>query len=177
LTPINEKEYPPPDLIAQEIQNALSKIRHIDETIYTDGSKNGQLVGSATVNQATKEIRSIKLPPECSFFTAEAVAIAAALRIAYTSQSNRFAKFSDSKAVLTALRGNVYKQATKRLIFDIKSRLHKLTIQGETVSFILIPSHCNIQGNEEVDQEAKTAAEEGEILPIPILYTDLHPFL
>jgi hypothetical protein len=45
------------------------------------------------------------------------------------------------------------------------------------INFLWIPSHCNIVGNEEADKEAKKAAEEGETLPLPIPYTDLHPLL
>lgn len=177
FTPVNKKENTPPELIKQEVQNVLNRISPIDETIFTDGSKKEQLVGAATINQTTKEKKTFKLPPDCSIFTAEALAITAALQIIYSSQSNRFVVCSDSKAVLTALRGNTYKQSTNWLIFDIKARLHKIQKQNKEVHFIWIPSHSNIQGNEEVDREAKLAGEEGEILPLPIPYTDLHPIL
>jgi ribonuclease HI len=125
-------------------------------------------VGCAIINQTTKEKNSYKLPPECSIFSAEAVAITA-----QSSLSKSFVICSDSKSVIPALRGNTHKQSTNWVLLDIKLRLYKLRKKGKTIKIVWTPSHCNIKGNEETDQEAKVAAEKGELLSIPIPFTDL----
>jgi ribonuclease HI len=177
FTPINKQDYPPPDLIKQEVSRILDLLSPIEEQIYTDGSKKGDLVGSAIVNTTTKEKIGYKLPPECSIFTAEAIAITAALRQIKTSPSKNFIICSDSKSVLAALKGNLYKASTNWILLDIKTKLYKLHLKGKKVILLWIPSHCNISGNEEVDEEAKKAAEQGINLPVPIPHTDLHPIL
>jgi ribonuclease HI len=134
-------------------------------------------VGCAIINQTTKEKNSYKLPPKCSIFSAKAVAITAALKQAQSSLSKSFVICSDSKSVIPALRGNTHKQSTNWVLLDIKLRLYKLRKKGKTIKIVWTPSHCNIKGNEETDQEAKVAAEEGELLSIPIPFTDLYRIL
>jgi ribonuclease HI len=176
-TPVNKHDQPPTSLIRQEVFKIFELIAPIDEFIYTDGSKTADSVGCATVNITTNERKGFKLPTECSIFIAEATAISVALRQAQTSESKKFAICTDSKSVLLALSGNISKAATSWILIDIKYRLYNLEKVGKRINFLWIPSHCNIVGNEEADKEAKKAADEGETLPLPIPYTDLHPLL
>jgi hypothetical protein len=118
-TSINKQDQPLPSLIKQEVLQAFELIAPTDETIYTDGSKTGDEVGSATVNLSTSERKGYKLPSECSIFTAEAIAIIVALRQTQTSKSINFAICTDSKLVLLALSGNTAKASTNWILIDI----------------------------------------------------------
>jgi ribonuclease HI len=175
-TPIQKNETLP----ETTLQTVLSILEQLDTSgvkIYTDGSKSKDNVGCAIHIPKTKTTKEYKLPKECSIFTAEASAIAAALSHIQVNGYKTSYIISDSKSVLFSLQGNPINPRTNWIIFDIKTRLHKIVKRDKSVTFIWIPSHCNIPGNEAVDEAAKSAAETGELLPLPIPYTDLKPLL
>ncbi|KAK6171734.1 hypothetical protein SNE40_018172 [Patella caerulea] len=82
--------------------------------IYTDGSKDGDRVASATVTPS--ETISVRLPPAATIFTAELRAIFQALEFIQSSTSLKHVIFTDS---LSSLRAINNKQLVHPLVADI----------------------------------------------------------
>ena len=129
-----------------------------DINIYTDGSKleYGE-VGAAYVvyynGRTTK--RKFKLNKNCSVFQAELYAINEAL--IWTNKHvkrEEISIFSDSQSALNAIEniGN-----TNPLVTSIHEELNKL---NRNVKFIWVKAHIGIEGNEEADVCAKSAATQ-----------------
>ena len=133
--------------------------------IYTDGSKNRGLVGSAAVNGDTAITR--KLPPSASIFSAELTGIIDGLRMAEQSTENNFVIYVDSKS---AIQITTHFYSCHPLISRITRLLVKLKLDHKKVVFCWCPSHVGVTGNELADREANDAANNGPVtsnLPLP----------
>ena len=154
LHPVKRRVY------THQIANSQSEANHLasDINIYTDGSKleDGD-VGSAYVvyNNGRTMKRKFKLNRNCSVFQAELFAINEALIWA-----NKYVKredisiYSDSQSALHAIEniGNSHP-----LVTSIHEKLEKL---NQNVRFIWVKAHIGIEGNEEADVCAKSAATQ-----------------
>jgi ribonuclease HI len=151
-------------------EHARLKDQHPDFSfIYTDGSKQNDRVGYATVMPAGT--LSSRLPDEASIFTAETTAIGKALDFIKCSFNSKFIICSDSLSVLQAVKEQNIKNP---LIAELLEHLHLLHEKGKSVKLCWIPSHCGITGNEKADKKAKESLQK-DTLPISIPYTDLYP--
>ena len=82
--------------------------------------------------------------------------------------------YSDSMSCLQAIEGE---DTENPLICHIMNLLWLLSDRGTHVRFCWIPSHCDIEGNERVDQLAKETLDQ-EIDPLAgVHYTDLRPLV
>ena len=126
--------------------------------IYTDGSKQGDKVGYAMATARFQHSR--RLPDKLSIFTAEAVALYTAVLYCVKKKQSNVVICSDSKSALQALK-NVHTQ-THPIISQIQS-----TIPGnQNITFLWIPGHANIPGNETADKLAKQALDIADPLVI-----------
>ena len=124
------------------------------EQIYTDGSKQGDRVGAATLipNGAQK---SIRLPNKSSIYSAELRALLLALELIEGSTKKHFIIFSDSLSAMQALK-NLH--PGHPLVGEILSWLTNITVHLElSIFFCWVPGLIGIPGNEQVDDLAKLA--------------------
>ena len=120
--------------------------------IYTDGSKDGELVGSAAVSRDA--VRQCRLPKWSTIFTAEIIAIGLALDIVEVSNNNKYLILSDSLSSLQAINNTRWDNP---LVLQVRERCHGLFMAGKTVDFAWVPSHVGIVGNEKADVMANDA--------------------
>ena len=122
--------------------------------IYTDGSKDGHRVGSATVTKG--KTYKQRIPNESSVFTAELKALIQALQYIQKSKHNSFIICTDSLSSLQAIENlNI----NHPIILDIIKFHHHLTSRNKAIIFYWVPSHVGIPGNERADRAAKSALD------------------
>ena len=94
-----------------------------------------------------------RIPDDSSIFTGEAKAVDLALDFISTCDANnKFILFSDSLSVLKAMNHTSLKNPQIQKLLE---KCHELLANIEIV-LCWIPSHTGIQGNEMVDQQAKS---------------------
>jgi ribonuclease HI len=120
--------------------------------IYTDGSKQGEKVGGAIYCEHGCRLR--RLPDRSSVYSAELEAILMAIEFIRKSRLESFAIFSDSKSALQAIDHLKWDNPSVLKILD---QLEKAYVQGKHVTFVWLPSHTGIKGNERADIAAKAA--------------------
>ena len=121
--------------------------------IYTDGSKIEFKAASAACEKDTFKIE--RLPNYASIYSAELNAINLALDIIETKYDGigNFVVCSDSQSSLQALESNDFQNP---ILLAVRQRIHFLTRNSCLhLSFLWIPGHSEIPGNEQVDILAK----------------------
>ena len=155
------------DLSQQEIQQAFSifKAEHQDfQFIYTDGSKDDRRTGNGIITDGLPDLEG-RLPDNTSVYIAELHAIFVALRLIKHYNIRQAFICSDSRSALQSLSNPSFKD---HLHFELIN-LHQLLIdEGVNVSFLWIPGHSGIMGNERADRSAKRG------LALPNI-THIHP--
>ena len=131
------------------------------ETIYTDGSKSVDGVGSAFVHGGVS--RAFHLPTDASIFTAESIAIMKSLEYIESLSLKNSLIFSDSLSVLESIKQMNFKNP---ILSQVLSKLDSLSSQLN-IKLIWIPGHVGISGNEKADRAAKSA------LTLPIINLSL----
>nr|CAH7746935.1 unnamed protein product [Callosobruchus chinensis] len=133
--------------------------------IYTDGSKTAIGVGAAIV--VGDSDYSWCLKHYSNIYTAESFAIWQALLYLQSSGKNKCLILTDSLSVLTALENEFTREES---IVRILDQVQLLKDNNKSVTFMWIPSHSGIQGNERADRSAKAAANSDypdEGIPTP----------
>lgn len=136
--------------------------------IYTDASKTTDSVGIAIVAENT--ITTYKLPPECSIYTAEALAIYnATLHIIQNKDTtpNNYLVISDSLSSITRIQNITHPSDISKLI---QEKTYEASGMGMDICYMWAPGHCGIQGNEKADLEASKAASSPDT-PLLNIYT------
>ena len=140
--------------------------------LYTDGSKSEFGTSSALYVHRFQVKRVIKTNDNASVFTAELYAILTAL---YWISQNRYAKnliISDSLSSLKAI--SCHENDCRHFLVDKIKLLHyfldSIDVNG---TYLWVPSHNGIQGNEIADNLAKTATRKNCHPGIPTVNLDL----
>jgi len=144
-----------------------------DYHIYTDGSKDGDRVGSAAISDHSRILRT--LAGDSSIFTAELQALLDSLSIVRNANANRCTIFSDSKAALQAI--HRYNNAHP-IVSEITQWLVLLATRHKQVTFCWVPGHIGAEGNEVADMCAKEAANY-DVLPYnrELPHKDYYPMI
>ncbi|XP_076046503.1 uncharacterized protein LOC143028389 [Oratosquilla oratoria] len=151
------KQHHDPQAVKAQFLEHSSK-HNTSISVYTDGSKSKQGVGSAAVFNG--KIIKRKLPSLCSNFTAEAYAILLAVKEIYYSCSNEqsFIIYTDSNSVLASLRQLL---PTHPLVQEVQDWLVLLHSRKRTkVNFCWVPGHTGVMGNETADKASKSAVAD-----------------
>ncbi|XP_060879372.1 uncharacterized protein LOC132951601 [Metopolophium dirhodum] len=117
--------------------------------IYTDASKNTNGVGFAAITG--NENHKFSLPPNTNIYPAKTYAIFEALKIASSSNSDTFVIISDSLSALKSISNPYSKNELVQNIQGLISTTNKIC------SFLWVPSHVGISGNETKDKFANKA--------------------
>ena len=120
--------------------------------IYTDGSKVETKVASAYV--CPYGTRGYRLRDGCSIFIAEVEAISKALTFVKVSTRKSFVIFSDSMSVLQAIESQ---ESKNPLVSSVLQSCQDIFSNGKFITFRWLPSHRDINGNEDADRAAKDA--------------------
>ena len=127
-------------------------------SIYTDGSKSDEGVGSAfVVYQQSTEIhhRIFRLPVYCSVFQAELLALKKALEHLLDSRPMMPVQiFSDSLSSLMAIQD---RNSDTQLVSQIQELLMQLRYLAMSVTIYWVKAHVGVAGNERADQLAKSS--------------------
>ena len=140
--------------------------------IFTDGSKTTSGVGCAFVHGNMR--RRIRLPKQCSVFTAEATAVLYALQYIIVNNFRHAVICTDSLSLIAAIQSGSSDHPT---LIDVLMCVHRLLQTDHDVTLLWIPGHCNIPGNELADNEAKLALTLNEICDVSLRPTEYFPLL
>ena len=136
--------------------------------IHTDGSKSNYAAGCAAIIGQSEY--SAKLSNLSSSYTAELIATLLVIKNVLNRHSgDYFTIFSDSKKPLVALQ-SFY--SNNPIILDIFYFLWHVCEKGKSITFCWSPGHVNIQGNEDADNAAKSAAIRNDVDFKSIPYLD-----
>ena len=142
-------------VILGTFQTNSSSVKHSEYTIYTDGSKTDNGVGSGFVIYHKHErihTDSISLPDSTTVFQAEIIAIFKAMlyMVSYcTSHKVSYIKIlCDSQAAILALNSNFIKSKVVLKTVEALNAVAELTI---STRLEWVKAHIGIEGNEEAD--------------------------
>ncbi|GBM60753.1 hypothetical protein AVEN_68669-1, partial [Araneus ventricosus] len=127
-------------------------------TVFTDGSKFGDHVGSAVVFNHI--VISRTLNKHCSVFTSEMFAIYTALRAIRLLSQKQWIIYTDSQSCIEAIL-NASRQSHPLVLSTVKLYF-KLQDRNFDILFCWIPGHVGITGNDEADAAAKAASSNVE---------------
>ncbi|GFO00797.1 RNA-directed DNA polymerase from mobile element jockey [Plakobranchus ocellatus] len=142
--------------------------------VFTDGSKLEEKVAAAAYfSENPDRSKATRLRDGASVFSAELEGIALALTEIkkLTKYHKNFVIYNDSLSALQAIQSKNFK------VIDIR-RLYNLIRKFPTyvhISFVWIPAHVGIQGNENVDKLTKGALNRTSTSGKLICYSDLKP--
>lgn len=139
---------------------------------FTDGSKDGENVGSAFVVDG--DAHHFRLPLSCSVYTAELYAISQVLLHISSTRSLRILICSDSKSALESI-GSF--SPDHPLVQEIQCQLYALTRLRRIITFCWVPGHVGLRGNELADAAARAASVSPDISPCRVPAIDVKAFL
>lgn len=155
------------ELSTKETVNALLSEWSDHKFVYCDGSKSNKAVSFAIYEPTSNIGVGHKIYKDTSIFTAEAVAILSALTHIKNLNSghNKWIVVSDSMSVLKNLENNKLHANTNYIIYLIKELWTELSQSHIKVSFVWVPSHIGVPGNEKADYLAKKIVDLEELIP------------
>ena len=135
--------------------------------VYTDGSKTRDKVAFAFWHQQTTVQR---IQVHASVSTAELHAIFYSLNYIQNLSPSPVAIYLDSKSAIMAI---IALNSSNPLVQLIRSRIESSDRQ---IGFCWVPSHIGVHGNELVDETARQAITQEEVVEVEILRSDLKSY-
>lgn len=155
--------------IAQLVEDRLNTVYQSAVPVFTDGSKDpgtgrtGFAFRIPTMDVYVKRRTSDHL----SVYTVEMLAIASALQWAEESQIREVVLCSDSCSVLMSLQSSI-SNSRQDIIYEIFETLHRIKNMNIRVTFMWVPAHRGVVGNELVDTLAKESLKMNEVIEIAL---------
>ena len=148
--------------------------------MYTDGSKSEKGTGAGVVvfrmcnNNHVFDRYKIKLHALSSAFTAELVALEAAVNSLKNVKNISCTIYSDSRSALQSI---LKYDSNNPIVQNIHILLLNINENNTKITFCWVPAHCDIRGNELADKVAKEATKFSKNCTNPILFSDIKTFL
>ena len=130
--------------------------------IYTDGSKTNNLTAAGIYWEDIDQFTKIRLDNDLSITSAESFAILACLRLLETKNiphNNKILILSDSKSTLQNCIKEIERTERPDIMLRIALQSYNFHKQGIEITFLWIPAHCGLEGNENADEAAKLGIE------------------
>nr|CAH7746851.1 unnamed protein product [Callosobruchus chinensis] len=141
---------------ALQIKQTFLDIKHTKypnhKFIYTDGSKTSNNTGAAYVGDNVEA--TYKIAQQAGILTAELIAITKALEYIRNNPHTNWVIATDS---LNSIKTIQAYQPKHPLGIEIQNKTNQLTNQNKFITYLWIPSHSQIIGNEKADKMAKAA--------------------
>lgn len=142
-----------PEIIRNSFRAIIGKYPDY-EAVFTDASKTEYGVGAAVVFPGSSV--KYRLPSTCSVFTGELFAISQCLRQALQNPPKKYLICSDSLSSLFAIK-QLY--PSDPMVSEIHHQLSMFPESAKHLTFVYVPSHVGIDGNELADNAAKEASQ------------------
>jgi ribonuclease HI len=142
--------------LSQEYYNSIQ--------IFTDGSKSPDtgLTAAAVFIPHFKYSIERRITDHVSVYTAEMIGILMALQWVEEVHPRDVVICSDSYSALMSI--NSGKSASRQdILYEILQNLYRIYRIGVNISFLWVPAHVGVEGNEEVDQLAKRSLKRNVI--------------
>ena len=167
---------------SEELKQIFYEHKHVSKiSMYTDGSKSKRGVGAGVVvfrkcadNSFVYTPYKLKINKHASVFSAELVAIEAAVNSIKNTHNTSCTVYSDSKSALQAI---LKYDSQNPIIQNIHLLLVTLKEKNTKIRFCWVPAHCGIKGNEFADKIAKEATKYSKNCKNPILFSDIKAFI
>lgn len=142
--------------------------------MYTDGSER-QITGAAFLVQDSdgQWISGVKRTSNhLAVYTVEMMGMFLALRWVEERKPENVLICSDSVSVLKSLK--TFKSCHQDILFSILQIHSRIIQKGTSISFIWVPAHIGIRGNEEMDKLAKQALQREMIdMQVPLSKSEI----
>lgn len=172
----NEMDGAPEIYRSQIATTAFSKLfNHVplEKMVYTDGSRLDEKEGPTGFGVFSEYFSAFhKLDEPCSVYVAELAAIYCALGFIEALPPAHYFIFSDSLSSLKALRSMKVVKHSSYFLLKIQEAMSTLVGNQYKLTFVWVPSHCDISGNDEADSLAKKGAMEGTTFERVITYDE-----
>lgn len=145
--------------------------------IYTDGSKDGEQIGSAFYDEQTQGFMKFRITSNISIMTVELIAISEALSYIESLDHDKYVVFTDSRSSIQHLARCTSTFRGRPIAYTVIKSLLKLKSQNKEVIIQWIPSHIGIVGNDKADFLAKEASTDGTDFQTTPYYIDYIPVL
>ncbi|XP_062541669.1 uncharacterized protein LOC134219323 [Armigeres subalbatus] len=153
------------------------KYEHVNcnNRYFTDGSHINGSTGFGVFNVNSTTFRKLQEP--CSVYVAELAAINFALGIISNQPVDHYFIFSDSLSSIEALRSMKPVKHASYFLTTVREQMRDLVERSFKITFVWVPSHCLIYGNEKADSLAKVGAQEGEVYDRQISNNEFFPLV
>lgn len=151
-----------------------AKYAHInpDRMYFTDGSSLNECTGFGVFSEVIEAFYSLQKP--CSVYVAELAAICCALSSIALQPVSHYFIFTDSLSSVEAIRSMKQIKHSSYFLWKIRELLSVLSSRCYDITFVWVPSHCSIPGNEKADSLAKVGALEGELYERQITFNEYY---
>lgn len=158
-----------PSIVEERIQTGYQSY----VAIYTDGSKDpsGRTAYAFTIPSLQVSINK-RTSDYLAVYTVELIAIASALQWVEQVKLNKVILCSDSSSVLLSIQ-SFSSRSRQDIVNEIYETLFRLQMLNIIVSFMWVPAHRGIKGNETADSLAKEASKQENIMDILFSKTEI----
>ena len=153
------------------VQGYISRKYKEGIIIYTDASKKTDTkMGIAYVIPQLNIESAKRINDDLAVYSAELLAIWMALLWVESNRPKQVVIASDSSSALTSLKF-LHSESRQDIVYDILQLANSLSKSGISTTFIWVPAHIGVGGNELADRCAKKAAAELPDIEVDIEYS------